>query len=445
MHKIWQSEKQTILGAVAILVFGGLVSQQWTLTSLLVLSAYIAWLYRRLARLENWLAHGTKTNEVYDDTGMLGIIIRHLYQQKKNENKRKKKTKDILRRLNRNIAALPDATILINDQMEIEWSNQPAKYLLGVDPKHDLGQRVGNLIRSPAFLRYLIAPDKKDKLEMQSPLDSSQTLQIKIVRFGRNQRLLIARNISDQKQLQEGLKNFVANASHELKTPLTSILGNLEMLEDDNKQLSKASKKSLQVAQKQARRMQRLISDLLLLSQVESYQLQPDEGNKATLAEIMTNVMTSVEHRCEDLEIDCDYPGQTVLLCIRNEVESICINLIDNALKYSKDDPEVKIRWLLNDAGECVFKVTDNGMGISHRDQSQITERYFRGSEAAVKASGSGLGLAIVKQAAAKHGASLSFNSQLGHGSSFSVTFPSYRVFANRAQPEDNVIRLANL
>ncbi len=446
MTRIWQHEKKPILGALAALLASGLATQSWTLSTLIVLAAYIIWLYYRLERLENWLARGTKTHEVYDDQGIVGNIIRHLYQQKKAYNKRKQKTKDMLRRLNRNIAALPDATILLNGDMEIEWSNQPAKYLLGVDPKSDQGQRISNLFRHPSFLRYLIAPDKKEKLEIQSPLDASQTLQIKIVRFGRNQRLLIARNISDQKQLQEGLKNFVANASHELKTPLTSIIGNLELLEDESKQLSKSGKKSLQVAQKQTRRMQRLISDLLLLSQVESYLLQPDEGSKSTLGEIMNNVMAAIEHRCEDHQIDCDYPADTTLLCIRNEVESICINLIDNALKYSADDATVKIRWYLNDAGECVFKVTDNGSGISHRELPHITERYFRGSGSEVsKISGSGLGLAIVKQAASKHGATLAINSQLGQGSSFTITFPSYRVFDESGKSADNVIHLVNL
>ena len=446
MKRIWQSEKPNLLIAAAALLVTGFGTQQWTLSTLIVLGAYIFWLYQRLARLDGWLSRGTKTSEVYDDNGIVGNIVRQLYQQKKAYNKRKKKTKELLRRLNRNIAALPDATILLNDEMEIEWSNQPAKYLLGIDPKIDQGQRISNLFRHPSFLRYLIAPDNKDKLEIQSPLDASQTLQVKIVRFGRNQRLLIARNISDQKQLQEGLKNFVANASHELKTPLTSIIGNLEMLEDDSAKLGKAGQRSLQVAQKQTRRMQRLISDLLLLSQVESYQLQPDEGSKASLVDIMNNVMAAVEHRCEDQELDCDYPPDIQLLCIRNEVESICINLIDNAMKYSGDQPLIRIRWYLNDAGECIFKVTDQGIGISHRELPRITERYFRGSDALMnEIAGSGLGLAIVKQAAAKHGATLSINSQLGQGSTFSVSFPSYRVFNQDGRDGDNVIQIANL
>jgi len=430
-----------------MLMIGGLVTDHWTITALIVLSAYVFWLYYRIARLEKWLAHGTKTNEVYDDSGIMDVIIRHLYQQKKNYNKRKKKTKEILHRLNRNIAALPDATILLNDAMEIEWSNQPARYLLGVNPAHDVGQRISNLFRHPDFLHHLVSSDKEDKLEIKSPLDATQTLQIKIVRFGHDQRLLIARNISDQKALQEGMKNFVANASHELKTPLTSIIGNLELLEDESKQLSKSGKKSLQVAQKQTRRMQRLISDLLLLSQVESYQLQPDEGVKTTLAEIMNNVMASIEHRCEDHQIDCDYPGELVLLCVRREVESICINLIDNALKYSREEPQIKIRWYLNDSGECVFKVSDNGIGISHKELPHITERYYRALDVAVSnVTGSGLGLAIVKQAASKHGATLSINSQLNEGSTFTVTYPSYRVInPTRQQTDDNVISLAKL
>lgn len=441
MYKIWQREKSAIIVAVLTVLITGLVFQSWLFTTALTLTAYIIWLYFRLTKLEIWLSRGTKASEVYDDSGFIGDIIRHLYHQKKVHNDRKKRTKDILRRLNRNISALPDATVLLNDQLEIEWSNEPARYLLGINPRYDLGQRISNLFRHPKFLRYLISPDKRDKLELESPIDPSSTLQIKIVRFGRNQRLLSARNISDQKQLQEGLKNFVANASHELKTPLTTISGHLEMMEDE-KNLSKQGKKSLKAAQKQSSRMQRLINDLLLLSQVESYQLQPNEGTKVSLTEIMGNVLSVIDRSCQEESMSCSYPDNIALLCIKVEVESICINLIDNAIKYSADDAPIEVKWSLTGQGECKFSVTDQGPGISQQEIPHITDRYYRGSHTTDTTAGSGLGLAIVKHAAAKHGASLTISSQLNKGSSFTVIFPTYRVIDDKSTT-DNVIDLA--
>ena len=158
-----------------------------------------------------------------------------LYEQKKTQNKRKRRTKRLLRRLNQNISALPDATVLLNREFQIEWCNAPARYLLNLRSPQDLGYKLTNLIRDPDLAAYLKNPNDRDYIEIDSPSDSGISIQIKVVAFGDDQLLMIARNISDQKLLQESLKNFVANASHELKSPLTVIAGHLEMLEDEAK------------------------------------------------------------------------------------------------------------------------------------------------------------------------------------------------------------------
>lgn len=443
MNKIWNTEQSAILIALAIILLTGLITAQWWAACVITMAAYIIWLYVRLHKLEHWISRGTKASEVYDDTGFIREIIRHLYQQKKIQNKRKKSAKEILRRLNRNISALPDATILLNDQLEIEWSNTPAHYLLGINNRHDIGQRISNLIRHPKFLRYLISPDKKKHLEMQSYIDPNVTLQIKIVRFGKNQRLLTARNVSDQKLLQEGLKNFVANASHELKTPLTVISGHLEMIEQE-KGLSKSTRNSVRMAQQQSQRMKHLIQDLLLLSRVESYQLQLNEGDTLYLDEIMTNVMSAIEESCGQQRFQCTSPKGMMLLGIKAEIESLCINLIDNAIKYSRENSPIKVGWSINNQGEYVFSVSDRGHGISEQDLPHVTERYFRATDNSAKQiEGSGLGLAIVEGAAIKHGATLNIKSQLNQGSTFSVTFPSYRAIKN-TPAADKIVKLAD-
>ena len=426
MKKIWQTEKFGLIFTAGWILLTGNIFQNWVVAITIPLVAYIIWLYFRLYKLERWLFHGTKTGQVFDDNGFIGLIIRHLYLQKKVHNKRKKRTKEILSRLNTNISALPDATVLLNQQLEIEWANVPASYLLGIN-RLDIGQRIDNLFRHPEFQSYLLYPDNKESLEIQSPLDQSITLQIKAVSFGKNQRLMIVRNISDQKKLQEALKNFVANASHELKTPLTSIIGYLEMLEME-KGLSDIGKKSISVLQQQSQRMKHLIQDLLMLSRVESYQLQPEEGERVSITDCMTNVMTSIGKACNKEAIKCEMPAGFYILGVKTEIEGICINLIENAIKHSPKKTPVKIIWNLNKQGEYVFSVTDKGSGISEQDLPYITDRYYRGSDTTKnQVSGSGLGLAIVQQAAHKHGASLHIESKLNQGSTFSVTFPSYR------------------
>ena len=426
MKQIWETEKTALFFTFVWISLTGIIFQNWIVAILFPLVSYIIWLYFRLYQLEKWLSQGTKTSQVFNDNGFIGLIIRHLYVQKKVNNKRKKRTKEILRRLNTNISALPDATVLLDQNFEIEWANAPANYLLGIN-RRDIGQRIDNLIRHPEFQSYLHHPEDKPKLEIQSPLDHRIILQVKAVSFGKNQRLLIFRNISDQKQLQEALKNFVANASHELQTPLTSIIGYLEILEAEQS-LSEVGKKSITVLQQQSQRMKQLIQDLLMLSRVESYQLQPQEGEQISVSDSMHNVMRAIGKNCNHSSIQCHTPDGYFLLGIQSEVESICINLIENAIKHSPQDTSVLISWEKNNKDEYIFTVKDKGMGIDGQDLPFITDRYYRGSDTTSRQiSGSGLGLAIVQQVAQKHGANLDIKSELNKGSTFSVTFPAYR------------------
>ena len=294
MSNIWSTEAWAIVIATLALLLLGWLSGYWFVTSLLILGSYIAWLYMRLLKLEKWIRGGTRASQVYEDAGFVGIIIRQLYVQKKVHNQRKRRTKQILRRLNKNISALPDATVLLDKGLHIEWCNDPASYLLNLRSPQDLGYRITSLIRDPRFVNYLEHPANHEYIEIESPQDQSISIQIRVISFGGNQSLLIARNVSDEKKLQESLKNFVANASHELKSPLTVISGRLEMLEGE-RNLSSNGKNSLHTARRQANRMRELILDLLLLSQVESHQLAPGEGDRISLTELMANVFLALE------------------------------------------------------------------------------------------------------------------------------------------------------
>jgi two-component system phosphate regulon sensor histidine kinase PhoR len=426
MRRIWNSEASAMFSALGAFAILGLLTGHWMLSGLFVLGVYILWLYRRLARLEKWIRRGTRVSQVYDDPGFIGTIIRHLYQQKKQHNQRKKRTKAILGSLNRNISALPDATVLLNSELEIVWCNEPARYLLNIRSPQDLGFRMSNLIRSPEFRAYLENSDSRESIEIDSPLDPEITVQIKIAAIGDNQTLLIAHNVSDQKQLQDSLKNFVANASHELKSPLTVIAGHLELLEAEDR-LTKAGKLSLQTAQRQTERMRELIQSLLLLSQVESYQLRPDEGERVSVREIMQNTLAVLDKYPDRERVDCDYPQDWFVLGVNVELEGICINLVENALKYSTPATPIQAFWESNTLGEYIFSVVNQGPGIEAQDLPRVTERYFRGSRDAAEISGTGLGLAIVQQAATKHGAMLEIDSEPGAETRFNVIFPSYR------------------
>jgi len=440
MFNIWSTEARAITIATLALVLLGLASGYWFIASLLVCVSYIAWLYWRLLKLEHWIRKGTKTSQVYEDAGFIGIIIRLLYEQKKVHIRRKRRTKQLLRRLNKNISALPDATVLLDRELNIDWCNEPAKYLLNLRSPQDLGYRLTNLIRDPLLLDYLEHPETHEHIDIQSPVDKRISIQIRLVSFGGNQSLLIARNVSDEKQLRQSLTNFVANASHELKSPLTVVTGHLEMLEDEQK-LSASGMRSLQTAQRQAERMKELIQDQLLLSQLESYRLAPGEGERISISDLMGSVMAALDKYADHDRVNFDYADDLFVLGLEVELESICINLVENALKYTTPGTGIDARWGKNASGEYVFSVADQGPGIDAEDVTRLTERYYRGSKVRSEIAGSGLGLAIVKHAAGKLGAAFDIESVPGKGSCFSVTFPSYRCL----QDEPEISRVIKL
>jgi len=442
MSNIWSTEAWAMAIAACALLLIGAITGSWLIASLVTLGCYIAWLYYRLLKLEQWIRKGTKTSAVYEDKGFVGIIIRQLYEQKKIYNQRKRKTKRILRQLNQNISALPDATVLLNSDFQIEWCNEPAKYLLNLRSPQDLGYKINNLIRDPVFLAYLKNPDDREYIEFQSPVDASISIQVKMVSFGGNQSILIARNISDQKQLQQSLKNFVANASHELKSPLTVISGHLEMLDAEDR-LSDTGRRSLRTAQRQTERMHDLIQGLLLLSQVESYRLAPDEGDRISITELMVNVTAALEKYVDQDRVNLDYPDNLFLLGVNIELEGICINLVENALKYSTPGTPIRVKWAESFRGEYVFSVEDQGPGIEPADIPKLTKRYYRGAKSRAETTGSGIGLAIVQHAATKHGAKFQIESEPDKGSCFSVTFPSYRCLHEQKQAA-KIIKLAD-
>jgi two-component system phosphate regulon sensor histidine kinase PhoR len=442
MSNIWSTEAWAITIAALALVLLGWFTGYWFIASLLVLGSYIAWLYWRLLKLESWIRKGTKVSQVYEDNGFVGIIIRQLYKQKKVHIQRKRRTKQLLRRLNKNISALPDATVLLDEEFHIDWCNDPARYLLNLRSPQDLGYRLTNLIRDPDLLDYLEHPGEHEHLDIQSPVDERISIQIRLVSFGGNQSLLIARNVSDEKRLRQSLTNFVANASHELKSPLTVITGHLEMLEDEQK-LSASGRRSLQTAQRQAERMKELIQDQLLLSQLESYHLAPGEGERVSVSELMGSVVAAIEKYADHERVRFDFPDDLFLLGLEVELESICINLVENALKYATPGTAIDACWDRNASNEYVFSVADQGPGVDPEDVSRLTERYYRGRQVRSEIAGSGLGLAIVKHAAGKHGAALNIESIPDEGSRFSVTFPSYRCLQDESKVA-RVIKLSN-
>jgi two-component system phosphate regulon sensor histidine kinase PhoR len=241
--------------------------------------------------------------------------------------------------------AFPDATLVINDQNLIRWFNDSAVQLLDLKAEADKGQAVTNLIREPAFADWLSVQDTlHTTLDIKCPVDDNISLQISAVRFRKNQRLLILRDITDVRNFERIRQDLVANVSHELRTPLTVLLGYLEVLKT---QPADPNPEVIERMFLQAQQMHELLEDLLELSRLEDRDNQMFEG--AVEVDIPA-LLTQIAEQAEDLS-----QGQHKLifkvqsgLNLRGaeaDLKSAFQNLIINAVNYTPQKGKIKVRW----------------------------------------------------------------------------------------------------
>ncbi len=269
MNRAWSGELwrlALIIGAA--LLIGAPLGLAWTLAGA-ALVAYLIWHLRNLYRLERWLRDSHSIHPP-DAAGIWGEVFHLLYRGQQRNRKRKRRLAGILNRFQQATSALPDATVVLGENDEIEWFNSAAKSLLGLNTASDVGQRIDNLLRNPRFIALLDGGDDNARVQMASPVDPTLTLQLRIVPYGRKQRLLIARDISRQLRVEQTQRDFVANVSHELRTPLTVISGYLETLSEIDAEGGGQWRRELELMSQQGERMRQIVEDLLLLSRLES-------------------------------------------------------------------------------------------------------------------------------------------------------------------------------
>ena len=245
--------------------------------------------------------------------------------------------------------------------------------------------------------------------------------------------ILNARTFEREHQLVEELQELdtykgqlIATVAHELKNPLTSVMGHLEMLES-SPDLSGTMMNSLNAMERGTRRMVRVIDDLLLLSKVGDAE-NPLIAVPVDLHRVVDDVvdLVTVAAGQKELRLSVDLPdGEVLALGDAAELDRVCANLVSNAVKYTPDGGTVSV-GLAREDDEVVLTVSDEGIGISEADVAKLGTEFFRSSNPAAAAQpGTGLGLAIVRRVLARHGGRMSIRSTLGEGSTFRVHLPA--------------------
>jgi two-component system phosphate regulon sensor histidine kinase PhoR len=320
--------------------------------------------------------------------------------------------------------------------MRILNLNPGAGRIFGLIPENARGRTLLELSRNNDLLHFT-----SSALSATAPIESEIVIHDPDARFlqahgsvlrdgqGRSIGAVVVLNdVTALRRLETVRRDFVANVSHELKTPITSIKGFVETLLEGAMADPQEAERFLRIVQRQADRLHAIIEDLLNLSRIER---DAEAGDIALEAGAVRAVLIAAVQSCETqarargirIEWDCD-PGLTAWINAAL-LEQAVINLIDNAVKYSPDGGAVRVDAALQDAG-IVIRVTDEGQGIEAKHLPRLFERFYRVDKArSRKLGGTGLGLAIVKHIAQAHRGIVTVESTPGAGSVFSIQFPA--------------------
>jgi two-component system, OmpR family, phosphate regulon sensor histidine kinase PhoR len=386
------------------------------------LGLHLAWVLATLFRLEWWLRHRSYADPP-DLRGVWGEIVAQIVRLHRRKRFHKQRFVQLMRQLQRSTAALPSGVVILNAQREIVWFNRMAGRLLNLRRTADLGLRIEHLLREPEFVRYLAGGDYANPIVFRPTTGEDNYLSMQVAPYGDGQLLLLVSDVSRQAKLEAVRRDFVANASHELRSPLTVISGYLETLGQDAA-LAPDLQRPIAEMRRQAERMTAIIRDLLALSRLEESD-EVDGGEPIDVAALTALLRKDVLARAvhpRDVRVRIESAAQ--LVGDEPEIHAAFSNLVDNAAKYTPADGALEMRWWQDEEGGH-FSVSDTGIGIPPEHIPRLTERFYRVDPGRSRSTGgSGLGLAIVKHVLQRHGGTLEVQSTIGAGSTFTCHFP---------------------
>jgi two-component system phosphate regulon sensor histidine kinase PhoR len=295
------------------------------------------------------------------------------------------------------IQVSPNGIIMLDDEHRIVWCNANAEQQFGLDAERDVGQHITYLIRQPEFIRYLGAPHQGVDLRMAGMgRKLHKILSVQILPYGDNRKVIISQDITKLERTDAMRRDFVANVSHELKTPLTVLAGHIEA---DPKPPG---------------------DKFVDIESVVRHLGQDARGLSAGKHTIHMHIDRTV-----------------AITGAESEIASAFGNLVTNAVRYTPEGGQIDVSWQIED-GYGVFSVTDNGIGVPIEHIPRLTERFYRVDRSRSRGTGgTGLGLAIVKHVLQRHEARLSIRSHVGRGSTFAAYFPKERTTVVKDEQSD--------
>jgi len=334
------------------------------------------------------------------------------------------------------LESLIEGVVAVDMDMVVTYANQMALKFLKADKGFLLGKPF-YVVRQDRCNRLLEQCQKEgipltDNIVVQSEGKKVFFDVVAAPTKGNNGAILVLQDKSAHYKLLEMRKDFIANASHELKTPITIIRGFAETLHD-NPNLPKSTLVDVTAKiLKSCQRMAALIKDLLILSDVEN--LPSSHQTDCDLKKLFGICRTMLLDVFPDADVRIEAPEEDVhLMADPSLLELAFMNLLENAAKYSNRPAHIRITLAKNE-GSIQIEISDQGIGIPKEDQDLVFERFYTVDKAhSQKLGGSGLGLSIVKTIVEKHGGSISLVSELGKGSTFTMTFPIHEELKDKS------------
>ncbi|MCF6764173.1 phosphate regulon sensor histidine kinase PhoR [Thiotrichales bacterium 19S3-7] len=318
---------------------------------------------------------------------------------------------------------LTDGVVILDQSMQIIWWNRVAKHLLNLRRSHQ-NNPITEILHSPSFFDY-IQSNERGTIEMPAPRAPDRMLSLLLIPYS-SFSILIAQDISYRHHIDRMRQDFVANVSHEMRTPLTVIQGYLEMMQDEVVETLPHWQSYIHQMNQQMRRLESLLEDLLLLTKLQSQELSDDEITLVDVAQILFDLVEQAKVLSNNKhQFQIDINPKLHIYGHAKELESCFGNLIMNAVRYSPDGGMIDIVWSYDQTGGH-FYVKDQGIGIAEKHIPRLTERFYRVDKGrSRKTGGTGLGLSIVKYVLLRHHANLYIHSELGKGSLFRCDFPA--------------------
>jgi two-component system phosphate regulon sensor histidine kinase PhoR len=337
------------------------------------------------------------------------------------------------------LGSMIEGVLAIDARQRVVGINRAAAELLAVDPARAIRRPLQEIVRNPDLRRFALrAIDCREPVEddllLRGVRDRTIRLRGTALRdlSGEGGAVIVLNDVTDVQRLENVRRDFVANVSHELKTPIASIKGFVETLLDGAGDDPADQRRFLAIIARQADRLASIIEDLLALSRIEQTEGTGDLPRETTrIADLLSAVIVDCLPRAEDrsirLDVSCD---ESVEAKVNAPLfEQALINLVDNAIKYS--DPGrtiwIKVTSKATTTGDMpvVITVRDEGCGIEAEHLPRLFERFYRVDKArSRKLGGTGLGLSIVKHIVQAHGGTVAVESEPGVGSTFTVCLP---------------------